>query len=57
MEPNWRETFNGIASDERPGDDNEYDYTYIQRIYTQRLANFTYQTHKQNYDPELLQLP
>lgn len=51
MEPNWRETFIGIASDEGPGDDNEYDYTHIQRIYTQRLANFTYQTHKQNYDP------
>ncbi len=51
MDDGWHETFIGIASDEGPGDDNEYDYTHVQRIYTQRLANFTYQTHKENYDP------
>ena len=47
----WRETFIGVSSDEGPGDDNEYDYTHVQRIYTQRLQPFTYNTHKQNYDP------
>ncbi len=48
---NWRETFIGIASNEGPGDDNEVDYTHIQRVYTQRLQPFTYNSHKQNYDP------
>ncbi len=47
----WRETFIGVSSDEGPGDDNEYDYTHVQRIYTQRLQPFTYNTHRQNYDP------
>lgn len=51
MEEGWRETFIGIASDEGPGDDSEYDYQHIQRIYSQRLSGFTYQTHQQNYDP------
>lgn len=49
----WRETFIGIGSDEGSGigDDSEIDYTHIQRIYTTRLDDFTYNTHQQNYAP------
>ncbi|MBR1992508.1 MAG: choice-of-anchor J domain-containing protein [Bacteroidales bacterium] len=51
MDAGWRETFIGIGSAEGSGsgDDGEIDYTHIQRIYSERLANFTYQTHQQNY--------
>ncbi|HOY39096.1 MAG TPA: C25 family cysteine peptidase [Bacteroidales bacterium] len=45
----WRETFIGVGSEEGTGDDSEYDYQHIQRIYTQRLDGFTYDTHRQNY--------
>ncbi|MDD4150465.1 MAG: C25 family cysteine peptidase [Bacteroidales bacterium] len=53
MTSGWRETFIGIASDEGSGmgDDSEIDYTHVQRIYTYRLAPFTYNTHKENYAP------
>ncbi|MDR2085445.1 MAG: C25 family cysteine peptidase [Bacteroidales bacterium] len=51
MDPDWHESFIGIASNEGPGDDGEIDYTHIQRIYTQRLEPFSYSAHKQNYDP------
>lgn len=53
MTENWRESFIGIGSDEGQGsgDDGEVDYTHIQRIYSERLANFTYNTHLQNYAP------
>lgn len=49
MEPDWHESFIGIGSHEGPGDDNEIDYTHIQRIYSQRLNPFTYNTHYENY--------
>lgn len=51
MTPGWRETFIGIGSgsEEGQGDDNEYDYEHVTRIYTERLQNFGYQTHQQNY--------
>lgn len=51
MEAGWRETFIGIGSAEGSGsgDDGEVDYTHIQRIYSERLANFTYTTEKGNY--------
>lgn len=51
MTPGWRETFIGIGSgtEEAQGDDNEYDYEHVTHIYTERLQNFGYQTHKQNY--------
>ena len=47
MDPSWRESFIGIASSEGSGsgDDGEIDYTHIQRLYTQRLQNYTYNTH------------
>ncbi|MDD2204699.1 MAG: C25 family cysteine peptidase [Bacteroidales bacterium] len=53
MEANWREAFIGIGSDEGSGqgDDGEMDKTHIQRIYTQRLDPFTYDTHYENYAP------
>ena len=52
MEAGWRETFIGIGSEEggaRTGDDDEVDYTHVQRIFSERLANFTYITEKGNY--------
>ncbi|MDH6354956.1 hypothetical protein M2132_001291 [Dysgonomonas sp. PH5-45] len=52
MDSGWRETFIGIGSNEFiAGDDNEKDYLHIQRIYTERLESFTYNTHKEDYDP------
>ena len=53
MTAGWHETFIGIGSDEGngSGDDGEVDYTHIQRIYSERLQNFTYNQHKQNYAP------
>ena len=51
MEPNWREAYIGVGSNQGPGDDNEYDNVHLTRIYTQRLQSptFTYNTHYQNY--------
>lgn len=51
MDANWRETFIGIGSAEGSGtgDDNEIDYTHVQRIYSERLSLFTYNTENGNY--------
>lgn len=51
MEAGWRETFIGIGSAEGQGtgDDNEIDYTHVQRIFSERLDPFTYDTEKGNY--------
>ena len=51
MDAGWRETFIGIGSAEGSGtgDDGEIDYTHIQRIYSERLADFTYLTENGNY--------
>ena len=51
MDPGWRETFIGIGSSEGQGsgDDNEIDYVHVQRIYSERLADFTYLTENGNY--------
>lgn len=51
MDPGWRETFIGIGSSEGQGsgDDNEVDYVHVQRIYSERLADFTYLTENGNY--------
>ena len=51
MDAGWRETFIGIGSSEGSGqgDDNEIDYVHIQRIYSERLAGFTYLTENGNY--------
>lgn len=51
MTADWHETFIGIGSSEGPGDDDEIDYTHVQRIYSERLSSFTYNTHQQNYEP------
>ena len=51
MDAGWRETFIGIGSSEGSGqgDDNEVDYVHIQRIYSERLDPFTYDTENGNY--------
>lgn len=51
MDAGWRETFIGIGSNEGSGsgDDGEIDYTHIQRIYSERLNPFTYNTENGNY--------
>ena len=51
MDPGWRETFIGIGSSEGQGsgDDDEIDYVHVQRIYSERLADFTYLTENGNY--------
>lgn len=51
MDPGWRETFIGIGSSEGQGsgDDGEVDYVHVQRIYSERLADFTYLTENGNY--------
>lgn len=51
MDAGWRETFIGIGSAEGngQGDDGEIDYTHIQRIYSERLDPFTYNTENGNY--------
>jgi hypothetical protein len=49
MDPNWRESFLGTGGSECGGDDSECDYTHIQRIYSQRLQSFTYNTTYEYY--------
>ena len=49
MDPNWRESFLGTGGNECGGDDSECDYTHIQRIYSQRLQPFTYNTSHEYY--------
>ena len=51
MDAGWRETFIGIGSSEGQGsgDDGEVDYVHVQRIYSERLADFTYLTENGNY--------
>ena len=46
----WRDAFAGVGSDQGPGDDSEYDYIHIQRIYSERLQpKLNYATHYENY--------
>lgn len=51
MDAGWRETFIGIGSSEGSGqgDDNEVDYVHVQRIYSERLDDFTYDTENGCY--------
>ena len=54
LDPSWRETFIGIASEYgggSQGDDGESDITHMTRVYTERLQTpiFTYNTFKQNF--------
>lgn len=46
---NWLGSTLGIASDQGPGDDNEYDYEHIRNIQTD-LMNFTYDTKYELFD-------
>ena len=48
MDAGWRETFIGVASNQGAGsgDDGEADSVHINRIYSERLSPFTYNTSK-----------
>lgn len=45
----WYTTATGIASDQGPGDDNEYDYEHIRNIHDDLLA-FTYENANELFD-------
>lgn len=45
----WYTTATGIASDQGPGDDNEYDYEHIRNIHDDLLA-FTYEYANELFD-------
>lgn len=47
----WLSKATGIASDQGPGDDNEYDYVHMNNIRTD-LINYGYTTVDQIYDPD-----
>ncbi len=47
----WYSTATGIASDQGPGDDNEYDYEHEDVIWNDKLDPFTYSTYHAIYDP------
>ncbi len=47
----WYDVSTGIASDEGPGDDGEYDYAHIDVIYNDKLDPFTYESHNDIYAP------
>lgn len=53
-DPQWRETFLGIASLQggiTSGDDSESDQEHIERIYYRRLKPFTYNHFLENFEP------
>ncbi len=47
----WYEAATGIASNQGPGDDGEYDNVHIQVIWDDKLDPFTYESHTPIYDP------
>ncbi len=47
----WYKSAIGIASNQGPGDDGEYDNVHIQNIYDNKLEPFTYNSHTPIYDP------
>lgn len=49
LTPNWLTTVLGIASDEGPGDDNEYDYEHI-RIMQNKMMNYTYTSNPEFFE-------
>ncbi|MBN1340901.1 MAG: T9SS type A sorting domain-containing protein [Bacteroidales bacterium] len=51
MGATWYKNAIGIASNQGPGDDNEYDYAHIDVIYNDRLSLFTYDNFTAIYDP------
>jgi len=48
---NWFITATGIASDQGPGDDNEYDYEHNDVIWNDKLDPFTFDYYNDIYDP------
>ncbi len=48
---NWFPTATAIASDQGPGDDNEYDYEHENVIWNDKLDPFTYDSFNSIYDP------
>jgi len=49
IDPDWYSQIIGIASDQGPGDDNEYDYEHNRNI-NDDLLNFTYTSAYEFYD-------
>jgi len=47
----WYKTATGIASDEGPGDDQEFDFEHQDVIYYDKLSAFTYDNFNTIYDP------
>ncbi len=47
----WYETATGIASNQGPGDDNEYDNAHNDVIYDDKLDPFTFESFNSIYDP------
>ena len=47
----WLPVATGIASDQGPGDDSEYDYEHENVIWNDKLDPFTYDSYNQIYDP------
>lgn len=47
----WYADAIGVASNQGPGDDNEYDYQQVQIIYDSKLDPFTYENYNFAYDP------
>jgi hypothetical protein len=47
----WYRTATGIASNEGPGDDGEYDYQHLDVIWNDKLHPFTYENYHDIYDP------
>ena len=48
---NWYSKAIGVASNQGPGDDNEYDYQHLNVIWNNKLAPFTYDNYSTAYDP------
>jgi hypothetical protein len=48
---NWYDKAIGIASNEGPGDDGEYDYQHLNVIWNYKLDPFTYNSHTPIYAP------
>jgi hypothetical protein len=51
MGADWYTHSLGVASNEGPGDDGEYDNIHIQNIYDNKLNPFTYESHTPVYAP------
>lgn len=52
MGENWYSSATGVASNQGPGDDNEYDNAHNDVIYNDKLDPFTYDNFNAIYDPQ-----